>query len=133
MSLPQRVSHILNPNLNNVFSSSLFNFQSLIRTAEQLKIKGLCEINDHTNTESDSEVVYPPHKKSRTSRQFESNSSTSNNAASIGQQEDKRKSKNPQKETTKNNFSNQSSSSGKNMASLEMGMVRELRYAIKSL
>lgn len=109
--------------MNNVFSS-LFYFQSLIRTAEQLKIKGLCEINDHTNTESDSEVVYPPHKKSRTSRQFESNSSISNNAA-IGQQEDKRKSKTPQKESTKNNFSsNQSSSSGKNMASLEMGMVR---------
>lgn len=48
--------------------------QSLIRTAEQLKIKGLCEINDHTNaTESDTEVIYPPHKKIRASRNYENN------------------------------------------------------------
>lgn len=47
----------------------------MIRTAEQLKIKGLCEINDHTTNESDTEITnYPPHKKSRTSKRFESNS-----------------------------------------------------------
>lgn len=54
--------------------------QSLIRTAEQLKIKGLCEINDHTNaTESDTEVIYPPHKKIRASRNYDSNNSLSSN------------------------------------------------------
>lgn len=59
----------------------LFQFQSLIRTAEQLKIKGLCEINDHNNTnESDTEIInYPPHKKSRTSRKFENNNHTAVN------------------------------------------------------
>lgn len=96
-------------------------FQSLIRTAEQLKIKGLCEINDHTNTESDTEA-YPPHKKIRASRHFESNGSSNN--ASIGTQEDKRKSKSPYKDTNKNNSSsNGNRNSNKNMASLEMGMV----------
>jgi hypothetical protein len=96
----------------------LFFFQSLIRTAEQLKIKGLCEINDHTSPESDTEVVYPPHKKSRASRHFES----SNNA--IGAQDDKRKSKSPHKDASKSNFSsNGNQNSSKAMASLEMGMV----------
>lgn len=96
-----RVSRILTPNLKNVIKFFSFFFQSLIRTAEQLKIKGLCEINDHTNVESDTEVVYPPHKKIRASRHFEKNSSTSHNA-SIGTQDDKRKSKNPQKDAIKN-------------------------------
>jgi hypothetical protein len=43
-----------------------------------LKIKGLCEINDHTATESDTEVIYPPHKKIRASRHFENNNSIGN-------------------------------------------------------
>lgn len=96
----------------------IYFFQSLIRTAEHLKIKGLCEINDHTSPESDTEVVYPPHKKIRASRHFE------NNNASIGVQDDKRKSKSPHKDAAKTNFSsNGNQNSSKNMASLEMGMV----------
>jgi len=56
--------------------------QSLIRTAEQLKIKGLCEINDQTAAESDTEVIYPPHKKIRTSRHYESHHNHNNNSSS---------------------------------------------------
>ncbi|CAO1438721.1 unnamed protein product [Diamesa hyperborea] len=52
--------------------------ESLIRTAEQLKIKGLCEINDHTGAESDPEIIYPPHKKSRASKRFENNNNLAN-------------------------------------------------------
>lgn len=122
--------------------------QSLIRTAEQLKIKGLCEINDQTNTESDTEVIYPPHKKIRASRHFERNNS--NKSRNSGEeasekhvqksstvtttlnssQDDKQKSKSPVRENsfssvTKINSNTQdlSNSSNKNMASLEMGMV----------
>lgn len=65
------------------FSNSI-SLQSLIRTAEQLKIKGLCEINDHTNaTESDTEVIYPPHKKIRASRNYDS----ANNRLSTSREE----------------------------------------------
>lgn len=107
-----------------MFKFFLIFFQSLIRTAEQLKIKGLCEINDHTNPESDGEVVYPPHKKSRASRHFESSNSASNNAAaSVGTQDEKRKSKSPHKEAKSNFSGNGNQNSSKNMASLEMGMV----------
>jgi hypothetical protein len=80
----------------------------LIRTAEQLKIKGLCEINDHTNAvESDTEVIYPPHKKIRASRNYEaSNLSTAvnnrNSTATRGEQQDS---------TSKNTSSSSSSSS----------------------
>lgn len=120
----------------------------MIRTAEQLKIKGLCEINDHTNTvESDTEVVYPPHKKIRASRNYENNNSLSNsnknlpsdypstaksstNATdkdahqSIASNEDnKHKSKSPTKDSKSAPGSSGSTQQGKNMASLEMGMV----------
>lgn len=113
-----------------------FSLQSLIRTAEQLKIKGLCEINDHTNPESDTEVIYPPHKKIRASRHFERNNNKSNREESVkslenhvqklARDDEKRiKLKSPAKDSSKNNFSSPtlSSGSGKNMASLEMGMV----------
>jgi hypothetical protein len=112
----------------------------LIRTAEQLKIKGLCEINDHTNAaESDNEVIYPPHKKIRASRNYDNNNSLNSNKnlaredlkassdkdaqASVASNEEhnsKHKSKSPSKETK--SASSQSNIS-KNMASLEMGMV----------
>ncbi|KAG5671683.1 hypothetical protein PVAND_001868 [Polypedilum vanderplanki] len=112
--------------------------QSLIRTAEQLKIKGLCEINEHTatNTESDTEVIYPPHKKIRASRhhhhhQYDSGHRNHNNSQDLqkdaqpiaSQEIEKRKSKSPIKEIGKSlspATSNQNQS--KNMASLEMGM-----------
>lgn len=118
-------------------------FQSLIRTAEQLKIKGLCEINDHTNAaESDSEVIYPPHKKIRASRNYENNNSLSNSNKNLSTRDDlqstsaksaekdahpsitnheehKRKSKSPLKESKSSNSTQQA----KNMASLDMGMV----------
>lgn len=109
-----------------------------------MKIKGLCEINDHTNaTESDTEVIYPPHKKIRASRNYENNNSLANsnknlssreestaksstNAADkdaqqsiASHEENKHKSKSPIKES-KNSSSTQQV---KNMASLEMGMV----------
>lgn len=129
--------------------SPLIYLQSLIRTAEQLKIKGLCEINDHTNApESDSEVIYPPHKKIRASRNYENNNSLANSNKnlsareevpqssaksstsatdkdahqSIASEERKHKSKTPTKEPkgASNSSSNQQA---KNMASLEMGMV----------
>lgn len=118
--------------------------QSLIRTAEQLKIKGLCEINDHTNAaESDNEVIYPPHKKIRASRNYDNNNSLNSNknlsareefqpssaktsdkdaqpsVASNEEHSSKHKTKSPSKETK----SASSHSSSKNMASLEMGMV----------
>lgn len=125
----------------NIYLS--LSLQSLIRTAEQLKIKGLCEINDHTNTESDTEVVYPPHKKIRASRHFEKNNnknnreesvkSTENHVQKLARDDEKRiKIKSPVKDSTKNNFSSPtlSSSSSKNMASLEMGMVSR-KYFIK--
>ncbi|CRK88121.1 CLUMA_CG001906, isoform A, partial [Clunio marinus] len=123
---------------------------SLIRTAEQLKIKGLCEINDHTNaTESDAEVVYPPHKKIRASRNYDNNNSSTNCNKNLSKREEyhhstskssssvidkdahqsitsshednKHKSKSPQKEQ-KNASSLSSTQHSKNMASLEMGM-----------
>lgn len=126
----------------------IFHLQSLIRTAEQLKIKGLCEINDHTNTvESDSEVIYPPHKKIRASRNYENNNSLSNSNKnlpsefpstaksstnvidkdahqSIASNEDnsKHKTKSPTKDS-KSASGSSSTQQGKNMASLEMGMV----------
>ena len=56
--------------------------QSLIRTAEQLKIKGLCEINDQTAAESDTEVIYPPHKKIRASRHYESHHNQNRSSSS---------------------------------------------------
>lgn len=56
--------------------------QSLIRTAEQLKIKGLCEINEQTTTESDTEVIYPPHKKIRASRQYDHHHNNNNPSSS---------------------------------------------------
>lgn len=137
--------------------SSAFSFiysQSLIRTAEQLKIKGLCEINDidHTNAaESDeTEVIYPPHKKIRASRNYENNNSLSNSSnknlsareefppsstksatnstdkdaqQSVASHEEvKHKSKATSKEQ-KNASSSSTSQQAKNMASLEMGMV----------
>lgn len=132
----------------------MFYLKSLIRTAEQLKIKGLCEINDHTNaTESDTEVIYPPHKKIRASRNYENNNSFSNSnknlpareeflpsAAkssaslsdkdahqSIAPQEEsnnKQKSKSLTKESKSSSSGNSTQQSNKNMASLEMGMVR---------
>lgn len=43
-----------------------------------MKIKGLCEINDHTGAESDPEIIYPPHKKSRASKRFENNNNLAN-------------------------------------------------------
>lgn len=112
--------------------------QSLIRTAEQLKIKGLCEINEHTN-DSDTEIVnYPPYKKLRTSKKFEYRSNiehftnrpgtskdstainlTDKNVPSIVLLDNNNKSA-TLKESSK---SNNNSSGSKNMASLEMGMV----------
>jgi hypothetical protein len=120
----------------------------LIRTAEQLKIKGLCEINDHTNTtESDTEVIYPPHKKIRASRNYENNNSLANSNKNLSTREEstgkssttnavdkdaqqsiashednKHKSKSPIKES-KNASNSSSTQQVKNMASLEMGMV----------
>jgi hypothetical protein len=117
--------------------------QSLIRTAEQLKIKGLCEINDHTNTaESDTEVIYPPHKKIRASRNYENNNSLANSNRNLSEstaksanasekdaqqsiashEESKHKSKSPIKES-KNASNSTSTQQGKSMASLDMGMV----------
>ncbi|CAH1727174.1 unnamed protein product [Chironomus riparius] len=125
--------------------------QSLIRTAEQLKIKGLCEINDQTAAESDTEVIYPPHKKIRASRQHYESHHNHNNSSSkhreestkqgssashsviekdaqpiASQDRDKRKSKSPIKDIGKNSSSSPASPSNqnqsKNMASLEMGM-----------
>jgi hypothetical protein len=119
----------------------------LIRTAEQLKIKGLCEINDHTNaTESDTEVVYPPHKKIRTSRNYENNNnlvnsnknllsskdvlSTPKSSANVNDKDalhsitSHEDNKHKSKLTIKNPKSSPSSlQQKKNMASLEMGMV----------
>lgn len=119
----------------------------MIRTAEQLKIKGLCEINDHTNnTESDAEVIYPPHKKIRASRNYENNNSLANSNKNLSAREEatekssanvtdkdahqsiashednKHKSKSPIKES-KNASNSSNSQQVKNMASLEMGMV----------
>lgn len=115
----------------------------MIRTAEQLKIKGLCEINDHTNaTESDTEVIYPPHKKIRASRNYENNNSLVNSNRNLSEstakpanaidkdaqqsiashEENKHKSKSPIKES-KSASNSSSNQQGKNMASLEMGMV----------
>lgn len=121
--------------------------QSLIRTAEQLKIKGLCEINDHTTAESDTEVVYPPHKKIRASRNYENNNSLSNSNKNLREdfqpsttaksaandahqsiatpEDNKYKSKSQSKEPKGNSSgSNNNTQQVKNMASLEMGMVR---------
>lgn len=120
--------------------------QSLIRTAEQLKIKGLCEINDHTNNaaESDTEVIYPPHKKIRASRNYENNNSLSNSNKNLSSREElqpsttkssdkdahqsiasheetKHKSKSSTKEAKSASGTN--TQQAKNMASLEMGMV----------
>lgn len=125
----------------------------MIRTAEQLKIKGLCEINDHTNaTESDTEVVYPPHKKIRATRNYENNNSLSNSNKNLSSREEflpsatkssanlsdkdahqsitsheesnsKHKSKSLIKENRNASGSN-TQQNNKNMASLEMGMVR---------
>lgn len=134
-------------------SSFIIYLQSLIRTAEQLKIKGLCEINDidHTNAaESETEVIYPPHKKIRASRNYENNNSLSNSSnknlsareeippsstksatnstdkdaqQSVASHEEfKHKSKATSKEQ-KNASSSSTSQQAKNMASLEMGMV----------
>lgn len=129
--------------------------QSLIRTAEQLKIKGLCEINDHTNaTESDTEVIYPPHKKVRASRNYENNNSLSNSNKNLSSREeflssaskpsanssdkDARQSITSHEENTskhkskslikdpKGKSGNSNPQTNKNMASLEMGMVRVL-------
>lgn len=122
--------------------------QSLIRTAEQLKIKGLCEINDHTSTtESDSEVIYPPHKKIRASRNYENNNSLANSNRNLSEstskssanatdkdaqqsitshEESKHKSKSPIKES-KSASNSTSTQQGKNMASLDMGMVSRTR------
>lgn len=118
--------------------------QSLIRTAEQLKIKGLCEINEHTatNTESDTEVIYPPHKKIRASRHYDSGHRNYNQSQQQQQEkekdahpiatqesESKRKSKSPVKEIGKSlspttaAIVSSSQNQSKNMASLEMGMV----------
>lgn len=142
--------------LGNCFHLASFYFylQSLIRTAEQLKIKGLCEINDidHTNAvESDeTEVIYPPHKKIRASRNYENNNSLSNSSnknlsareeippsstksatnstdkdaqqSVASHEETKHKSKATSKEQ-KNASSSSTSQQAKNMASLEMGMV----------
>ena len=110
--------------------------QSLIRTAEQLKIKGLCEINDQTAAESDTEVIYPPHKKIRASRQHYESHHNHNNSSSkhreestkqgssstsshsviekdaqpiASQDRDKRKSKSPIKDIGKNSSSSSSS------------------------
>lgn len=123
----------------------------MIRTAEQLKIKGLCEINDHTNdaTDDDPEVIYPPHKKIRASRNYENNNSLSNSNKNLSAREEfhppssksatnsidkdahhsiasheehKHKSKSTSKEQ-KSASSQSSSQQAKNMASLEMGMV----------
>lgn len=135
------------------FFSSFFYLQSLIRTAEQLKIKGLCEINDHTNAaESDdlTEVIYPPHKKIRASRNYDNNNSTANSNKNLSTREEflpsstksttnsidkdahqsiasneesKHKSKSSSKEQ-KSALNSSSSQQAKNMASLEMGMVR---------
>lgn len=99
----------------------------------------MCEINDHTNTESDTEVIYPPHKKIRASRHFEKNKnsreesvkSSENHVQKLTRDEEKRIKKSPVKDSTKNNFSSPTlSSSSKNMASLEMGMVSR-KYFIK--
>ncbi len=112
--------------------------QSLIRTAEQLKIKGLCEINEHTNADSDTEFVnYPPNKKLRTSKKFEY---SRNNFEHIASRPGTSKetalnltdknvppivlldNNNKPKESSKSNNNNNNNGS-KNMASLEMGMV----------
>jgi hypothetical protein len=137
--------------LTNVFL--LCYLQSLIRTAEQLKIKGLCEINDHTNTtESDTEVIYPPHKKIRASRNYDNNNSSSNSNKNLSSREEShsstsksssaiaiekdahqslasheeskhKSSKSPSKES-KITSNTSTTPQNKNMASLEMGMVR---------
>jgi hypothetical protein len=106
--------------------------QSLIRTAEQLKIKGLCEINEHTattNTESDQEAIYPPHKKSRASRHYDRHHGQKDAQQPVAQPQEtvKRKSKSPIKETAAaaaaKSLSPGSQNQSRNMASLEMGMV----------
>lgn len=117
-----------------------------------MKIKGLCEINDHTNaTESDPEVIYPPHKKIRASRNYENNNSLSNSNKNLTREEflpsatkssanlsdkDVHQSITPHEESnskhkSKSLIKEPKSASGsstqqnsKNMASLEMGMVR---------
>lgn len=118
--------------------------QSLIRTAEQLKIKGLCEINDQTAAESDTEVIYPPHKKIRASRHYESHHNSSSSSSNsnknreesikqgslsssashsviekdaqpiVSQDTDKRKSKSPIKDIGKNSSSSSSPPSPSN-------------------
>lgn len=115
----------------------------MIRTADQLKIKGLCDINDHTNAaESDTEDIYPPHKKIRASRNYENNNSLANSNKNLPEstaksanaidkdaqqsiashEESKHKSKSPLKES-KSASNSANTQQGKNMASLEMGMV----------
>lgn len=91
-----------------MFALFSFYFQSLIRTAEQLKIKGLCEINDHTNVvESDTEVIYPPHKKIRASRNYDANNLSA--AAAVNSQSHNNNKGTTREETT--SAKNSSSSS----------------------
>lgn len=116
------VSFIYN---NNFFSLYL---QSLIRTAEQLKIKGLSEISDH-HEDIDAEIAYPPHKKSRASRKYDSHHNRSlplhierhNKESSIHLTAKNvlLDSKSPTKESRSNKSSD---NSNKAMASLDMGM-----------
>lgn len=93
----------------------------------------MCEINDQTAAESDTEVIYPPHKKIRASRQYESHHNHKNNRSSsreesikqgssashsvidkdaqpiASQDTDKRKSKSPIKDIGKKSSSSSSS------------------------